>query len=156
MGQVCITETSWIHEEWSLDEWNDDGSVVGWHEDCERMGCTTVSSFSLESSEIANANLDTGATVDTFLVNFDREGVGYMSKLGNFKDSMKRANLHPWMEDLQMHICRDRVQGTTRLRCGTLCWLHGSDSQENSSRNENSFWGIVERVWNERPCSSLS
>ena len=40
------------------------------------MCCTTVSSLSLESSEWANANLDTGATVDTFLVNFDREGVG--------------------------------------------------------------------------------
>ena len=33
MGQVCITETSWIHEEWSLDEWNDDLSCDGWHED---------------------------------------------------------------------------------------------------------------------------
>ena len=38
MGQVCITETSLIHEEWSLDErnndwsldeWNDQGSCVG-------------------------------------------------------------------------------------------------------------------------------
>ena len=76
MRQVRITETSWIHEDRSLDEWNDDGVCVGWHEDCERMCCTTVSSFSLESSEKVAANLDTGATFDTFLVNFDREGVG--------------------------------------------------------------------------------
>ena len=41
---------------------------VVWHGECERMCCTTVSSFSLESSEEAKANLDTGATVDTFLV----------------------------------------------------------------------------------------
>ena len=41
MGQVCITETSLIHDElspdernndWSLDEWNDEGGCVGWHE----------------------------------------------------------------------------------------------------------------------------
>ena len=76
MGQVCTTETSWIHEEWSPDEWNEDGSCVGWHEDCERRCCTTVSSFSLESSERMNANLDTRATVDLSLVKFDREGVG--------------------------------------------------------------------------------
>ena len=102
MGQICITETSWIHEEHFLDEWNDDGSCVGWHGECERMCCTTVSSLSLDSSEGANANLDTGATVDTFLVNIDQEELemkvpmtgSQMSKLGNFKDSMKRANLH--------------------------------------------------------------
>ena len=23
MGHVCTTDTSWIHDEWSLDEWND-------------------------------------------------------------------------------------------------------------------------------------
>ena len=56
MGQVCITETSWIHEEWSADEWNDDWSCVGWHEDCER----TASLFSLESSETVDTNLDIG------------------------------------------------------------------------------------------------
>ena len=85
MGQVCTTETSWIHDEWSphewndgwsLDEWNDDWSGVGWHEDCEQTYNTSVSSFSLESSAGVNANLDTGAAVNAFLVNFDREGVG--------------------------------------------------------------------------------
>ena len=42
MGHVYTTDTSWIHDEWSpdewndgwsLDEWNDDWSCVGWHED---------------------------------------------------------------------------------------------------------------------------
>ena len=54
MGQVCTTETSWIHDEWSpdewndgwrLDEWNDDWSGVVWHEDCEQTYNTSVSSF---------------------------------------------------------------------------------------------------------------
>ena len=77
--------TSGIHDEWSLDEWNDgwsldewndDWSGVGWHEDCEQTYNTSVSSFSLESSEWVNTNLDTGAAVNAFLVNFDREGAG--------------------------------------------------------------------------------
>ena len=60
MGQVDTADTSWIHEEWSqderiedwsFDEWNDDRSFVGWREDCEQTHVTSVSSFSLESSE---------------------------------------------------------------------------------------------------------
>ena len=109
MEQVCLTDTSLIHKEWSpdertdwsLDEWNDERSCVEWHEDYEQMCCASVRSFPLESSERVNANLDKGATVDTFLANFDRKGVGMegsmtgsqMSKLGNFKDTMKMANL---------------------------------------------------------------
>ena len=88
MGHFRTTEKSWIHEEWSPDEWNNDWSLdkwndewigVGWHENYERLCNTsvdrTISSFSFESPERVNANLDTGATVDTFLSNFDREGV---------------------------------------------------------------------------------
>ena len=85
MGQVCITETSLIHEErtpdernndLSLDDWNNDKSCVGWHEAYERICCTTVSSFPLESSERVTADRDTRSTGNTFLVKFDREGVG--------------------------------------------------------------------------------
>ena len=74
VGQVCTTETSWIHDEWdddewndgwSLDEWNDDWSGVGWHEDCEQTYNTSVRSFSHESSEWVNTNLDTGAVNST-------------------------------------------------------------------------------------------
>ena len=75
MGQVYTTDTSWNHgwrldewnDDWRLDEWNDDWSGVGWHEDCEQTYNTSVSSFSLESSERVNTNLDTGAAVNTFL-----------------------------------------------------------------------------------------
>ena len=54
MGQVYTTDTSWIHDEcspdewndgWSLDEWNDDWRSVGWHEDCTQTCDTSVSSF---------------------------------------------------------------------------------------------------------------
>ena len=58
---------------------------------------TSVSSFSLESSEWVKMNLDTGAAVNTFPLNFGREGAGdgtfydliQMVKLGNVKDTMK-------------------------------------------------------------------
>ena len=85
MGQVCITETSLIHEEWgpdemnndwSLDEWNDEGSCVGWDEDYERMCFTAASSFPFESSERVTADTDTRSTGNTIFVKFDREGVG--------------------------------------------------------------------------------
>ena len=47
---------------------------------------TSVSLFSLESSERATMNLDTGATVSTILVNFDRERVGDGSFYGWISD----------------------------------------------------------------------
>ena len=62
---------------------------------------TFVSAFSLESSELVNTNQDTGATVNTFLMNFDGEGVGDgsfcgtgspMAKFGN-KDAIKGQTL---------------------------------------------------------------
>ena len=90
MGQVCITETSLIHEEWdpdernndwSLDEWNDEGSCVGWHEDYERMCFTTANSFPFESSERVTADRDTRSTGNAIFVKFDREGVGDGSSL---------------------------------------------------------------------------
>ena len=68
MGHVCTTNTSWVHDEWSpdqwhdgwiLDEWNDDWSSVGWHEGWEQTYDTSASSFSLDSSECAKMNLDT-------------------------------------------------------------------------------------------------
>ena len=32
MGQVCTIETSWIHDEWSPDEWNDGWSLDEWND----------------------------------------------------------------------------------------------------------------------------
>ena len=94
MGHVCTTDTSWIHDGWGLDErndgwsfdkWNDDWSSVGWHEGGEQTYDTSASSFShggldlgatssLKRFEWVNMNLDTGAAVDTFQLNFSPEG----------------------------------------------------------------------------------
>ena len=91
MAQVDTANTSWIHEErsqdernedWSFDEWNDDRSFVGLREDCEQTHVTSLSSFSIESSEWVKTNLDTRAVVNTLPSNFSPEGIGD----GNFHD----------------------------------------------------------------------
>ena len=61
---------------------SDDRSFVGWREDCEQTHVTSVSSFSLESSEWVKTNLDTRAGANTLPSNFSPEGVGD----GNFHD----------------------------------------------------------------------
>ena len=85
MGQVDIAGASWIHEEWNQDErnddWNfdesnDDRNFVGWREDCEQTHVTSVTSFSLESSEWVKTHLDTRAVVNTLPSNFGSEGIG--------------------------------------------------------------------------------
>ena len=96
LGHVCTTDTSWIHDEWSPDgwndgwslyEWNDDWSSVGRHEGCEQTYDTSISSFSLGSFDFGamcspkrfewvKMNLDTGAAVNTFPLIFSPEGIG--------------------------------------------------------------------------------
>ena len=58
------------------------------------MSCTSARSLSFESSEMVNANLGTGGTVDTFLSDFDREGVG-------------DGSCHDWIPDVAVR----RFQG---------------------------------------------
>ena len=106
MGQVYTTDTSWIHVEWSidewndgwsLDEWNDDWSCAGWNEGCGQARDTSVSSFSLESFERVKMKLDTRAAVNTLhrtLVQKEQEMEVSITgsqtvKLGNFQDTMK-------------------------------------------------------------------
>ena len=144
MGQVCITETSWIHEEWSPDEWNDDGSCVGWHENSERM-CFTRSAG------------------DTFLVKFDREGEGdgnvydkipdiEVWQFQRYNEKCKLRSLNGRLADahhvlgsntlafaatqatsdvqkVRCHAAETVVQRTTRFSCRIRWWLHDSDSQ---------------------------
>ena len=94
-SQTCTTETSWNdgwngdewNDGWSLDEWNDDWSSVGWHEGWEQSYDTSASSFSLGGLDVSatswpkrfewvKMNLDTGAAVNTFPLNFGPEGAG--------------------------------------------------------------------------------
>ena len=117
-AQTCPTDTSWNdgwncddwNDCWSIDEWNDDWSSVGWHEGWEQTYDTSASSFSLggldlgatsspKQFEWVKMNLDTGAAVNTFPVNFGPEGAGdgrfyrtasgdwILMDLGSFKDT---------------------------------------------------------------------
>ena len=94
-AQTCPTDTSWNdgwngdewNDGWSFDEWNDDWSSVGWHEGREQPYDTSASSFSLGFLDVSattspkrfewvKINLDTGAAVNTFRLNFGPEGAG--------------------------------------------------------------------------------
>ena len=76
-----------LAREKSFDEWNDDGSSVGWHQGWEQTCHTSASSFSLgvldvsatsspKQFEWVKMNLDTGAAVSTFPMNFGPDGAG--------------------------------------------------------------------------------
>ena len=89
------TDTSWNdgwngdewNDGWSFDEWNDNWSSVGWLEGWEQTYDTSASSFSLAGLDVSatrspkqfewvKMNLDTGAAVNTFPLNFGPEGAG--------------------------------------------------------------------------------
>ena len=72
---------------WSYDEWDDDWSSVGWHEGWEQTCDTSAISFSLGGLDVSatsspkrfdwvKMNLDTGAAVNTFPLDFGPEGAG--------------------------------------------------------------------------------
>ena len=71
---------------WSFDEWNDDWRSVGWHEGWTTYD-TSASPLSLGGSDVSatsrpkrfewvKINLDTGAAVNTFTLNFGSEEAG--------------------------------------------------------------------------------
>ena len=78
--------TDWYGDDWSS-EWNDDWSSVRWHEGWDQTYDISAYSFSLgvldlgatsspKRFEWAKMNLDTGAAVNTFPLNFGPEGEG--------------------------------------------------------------------------------
>ena len=96
-SEICTnTDISWIHDGWSLDEWNDgwsfdewndDWSSAGRHEGREQTYDNSASSFSLGGLDLGatssqkrfewvKMNLDTGAAVNTFPLNFGPDGAG--------------------------------------------------------------------------------
>ena len=94
-AQSCTTDTSWNdgwncdewNDGWSFDGWNDDWSSFGWHEGWEQTYDTSASSLSLGGLDVnANSspkrfewekmNVDRGAAVNTFPLNFGPEGAG--------------------------------------------------------------------------------
>ena len=167
--KVDTADTSWIHEEWSQDErnedWsfdelNDDRSFVGLREDCEQTHVTSVSSFSIESSEWVKTNLDTRAVVNTLPSNFSPEGIAD----GNFHDWIPAGEAwqfqghdesgFPRSPDgrpmgririveqqcirlcisTSIKSCADRMQRTTIFLCETQWWLHDSYPQQDLVR----------------------
>ena len=85
-AQTFTTNTSW-NDGLNGDEWNDDWSSVGLHEGWEQTYDTSASSFSLGGLDLCTTsspkrfewvkmNLDTGAAVNTFPLNFGPEGAG--------------------------------------------------------------------------------
>ena len=92
-AQTCTSDTSWNdgwnggewNDGWSFDGWNDDWSSVGWHEGWEQTYDTSASVFSLGGLDVTSSpkrfewvkmNLETGAAVNTFPLNFGSEGAG--------------------------------------------------------------------------------
>ena len=90
-AQTCPTDNSWFHDGWSHDEWNDEWddhwSSVGWHEGWEQTYDNSASSFSFgrfylgamsspKRFEWVKMNLDTGAALNTFPLNFGPSGAG--------------------------------------------------------------------------------
>ena len=92
-AQTCTMDTSWNdgwigdewNEGWSFGGWSDDWSSVGWHEGWEQTYDSSESSFSLGGVDASatrspkrlqwvKMNLDTGAAVNTFPLNFVPEG----------------------------------------------------------------------------------
>ena len=80
-------DNSWCDDGWSYDEWNDDWSSVEWHEGWDQTYDNSATSFSLGSFDLAamsspkqfewvKMNLDTGAAVKTFPLNFGPNGAG--------------------------------------------------------------------------------
>ena len=125
MGQVCTTDTSWIHEEWrpdewndgwSLDEWNGEWNCVAWREDCEQTHVSSVSSF---SPEWVKTKLDTGAAVITFPSIFGPEGIGD----GSFYDWIPDGEAWQFQgydEKWFAQISEWKTHGCTPERCAAL------------------------------------
>ena len=176
-AQTCTTGNSWIHDGWSLDEWNDgwscdewndDWSSVGLHEGFEQTYNNSASSFSLGGLDLgatsspkrfewAKMNLDTGAAVNTFPLNFGPEGTGdgrfYRTASGEwipdggawqfqqgYDENGLLRSLNGRLIGVHKVLCsaaeKNRVQRTTGFLPRTRRWIHDSDLQQNWSRNE--------------------
>ena len=104
-------------------------------------------------------NLDTGAAVNTFPLNFGPEGAGdgrfYRTASGEwilvggawqfqgYDENGLFRSLNGTLTGVHkvfvVQCCRDRVQRTTRFLHRIRWWIHDSDSQQNLPGNENSF-----------------
>ena len=154
-AKTCPTDTSWKdgwncdewNDGWSFYEWNDDWSSVGWYEGWEQMYDTCASSLSLESSEWVKMNLDTGAAVNTFPLNFGPEGAGdgrfYRTASGEWIPDGGAWQFQGYNENGLLRSLNGRLAGAHKVLCSaaeiacqrttrfpprTRWWIHDSDT----------------------------
>ena len=145
MGQDYTTDTSWIHDEWSPDEWNDgwslekwnyDWSCVGWHEDCEQTCDTSVSSCSLESSEWVKM-----IPVNTYPSNFGPEGIGD----GSFCDWIPDGEswqFQGYDENSLPRSLHGRLTDAHEMLCSAPAPASGAAGSR-AKNNNNSMWDTM-------------
>ena len=119
--------------------------------------------------EWVKMNLDTGAAVNRFPLNFGPGGGGGDGRFyrtasgdwipdcgasqfqGNDENGLLRSlngETHLCTQSF-VQCCRNRVHRTTRFLPRTSRWIHDSYSQQNWSGDENSFWEVGELAWKE-------
>ena len=134
------TDTSWndcwIGDEWndgwSFDEWDDDWSSVGWHEGWEQTYDFPASSLSLGGLDVSatsrpkrfewvTMNLDTGAAVITFPVNFGPEGAGdgrfYRTASGEWIPDGGAWQFQVYDENGLLGSSNGRLSGVHKILC---------------------------------------
>ena len=118
-----------------FDEWKDDWSCIGWQEGCEQTYGNSASSFSLRGFDLGamfcpkrfewlKMDLDTGAVVNTFPLNFgpERAGDGRFCRtssgwqLQGYDEHGLLRSLNGRFTGVHKSVvqrCRDSVQRTT-------------------------------------------
>ena len=136
-SQTCTTDTSWNdgwngdewNDGWSFDEWNDDWSSVGWHEGWEQTYDTSASSFSLGGLDVSatsgpkrfewvKMNLDTGAAVNTFPLNFGTgDGRFYRTASGRWILDGGAWRFQEYDENGLLRFLNGRLTGVHKVLC---------------------------------------
>ena len=125
------TDTSWYGDDWSA-EWKDDSSSVGWHEGWDQTYDNSASSFSLggwdlgamsspKRFEWVRMNLDTGAAVNTFQLNFGPDGAGdgrfYRTASGEWIPDGGAWQVRGYDENGLLRSLNGRLTGVHKVLC---------------------------------------
>ena len=139
-AQTRPSDTSWNDgwncDDWndgrSFDEWNDDWSSVGWYEGWEQTFDTSASSFSLGDLDLGatscpkrlawvKMNLDIGAAVNTFPLNFGPEGAGdgsfYRTASGEWIPDAGAGQFQGYDENGLLRFVNGRLTGVHKVLC---------------------------------------
>ena len=119
----------------SFDEWNDDWSSVAWHEVWEQTYDTSASSCSFGGLDVSatscpkrfewvKMNLDTGAAVVTFPMNFGLDGAGDGISLGRCSLLELQAGIERWVSYVSRceKKSKDKSDDEIKLAGGDTWW----------------------------------